>query len=363
MSEALHEVPERVIGRQLPDEIRDSVVLVSGGVYPEFAQRMAKILGIELAETELRPHANSEGYSRVLNNMRGRSVYIYQAHQNRNGYKIRESEDEHKSLILSASNADAAEVTGMAPYMINSRGDRKSKSREAEMMKKTIMEFEACGADRLISMDLHSQQTIGFFRGRKSYEHLIAGPELRYAIARDMGKAALKDVIFVAPDAGATKLNEKHSEKLSEFIYGEDSDEGLPPPLWMPKVRSREDSTKLKRYGTLDGVEGRIVIMVDDIIDSGGTMMSAAENLKNAGASEVVVAATHGFFTKDAPRKFAKSAIDRVYITDTVSVDEPKKVMKEKLHIVPVDEVNSRAIYEIETNGSISNIFDDQHFS
>jgi ribose-phosphate pyrophosphokinase len=216
----------------------------------------------------------------------------------------------------------------------------------------------------MMSIDVHSPQTTELFRG-ETYDHLTATPEIRRAIVSSIGKEAVESCIVVAPDAGALKNNERQAVALGEA-------EGLHiDATFIPKERSKNNSKELKRVdknspmGKLmhEFVEGKVCLMFDDMIDSGGTIASAAEELKEYGAKEVYVGATHPILSGSAAEKLGRSAIDKVFLTDTLPINEDKREkMGDKLQVVPVGPLISRAIYEsVVPNGSISKLFDDQN--
>lgn len=340
---------------EIPPKQKDDIVLASGGANPDLADSIADSLGIEVADVELKRHANDELYARYNESVRGKDVFIVQSHASANGYKIEESVNEHFYLINAAAGSSAKSVTAIAPYLAHSRGDRKSKGREVVPAPLLIQFYEAAGVDTMMSVDVHSAQTTEHFRAG-AYDHLTAQPELRHAVSEYLGKEALSKCVVVAPDAGAVKNNNRHAEELS------DSEEGLDiEVIFMGKERAREDSTQLQRGKEVSGVEDKICLTFDDMIDGGGTMVSAAEILKNSGAEKVYVGATHPVFSGQATEKLMRSEIDKVFVTDTLPVSEAQKEMGEKLQIVRVGSLIGRAIYENVTGGSISKLFQDQN--
>lgn len=339
---------------------RERSLLVSGGVNPALARDIAEeSLEVELGETELKRHGDGEMYARIISNVRGKDVFIIQSHKSANGYSIQDAIVEHQLLVQAAKDSDARNVTAVVPYLGYSRSDRKSKGREAVGAKWAIQGFENAGADRMISVDLHSPQTTNIFRGSNSYDHLIAGPELRFSFLQELGEKTIKNCVVVAPDEGALKLNSRHVEELSRLI-GSD----LPRAGFMPKDRGKSDSTSITRGGKIPGVEGKTALVVDDMIDGGSTMVSGANLLRESGANSVIVAATHAVFSGSATEKLMDDSIDKVFVTDTLPVEKAKEEMGDKLKIAPIYPVIGRAIFEILTpGGSISKLFDDQnHF-
>lgn len=350
---------------KLDDEDGERIVIASGGVNPDLAESVAETLGVELADVKLKRHPNDELYVRYNDSVRGKDVFVLQSHasiergfEGEEGYRKYTAEEammEHAFLADAASKAASKSVTVIAPYLIHSRGDRKSRGRELVPAPLIVKFFEAAGVQAMMSLDLHSPQTAEHFR-KGTYDHLTAQPELRQAVSGYLGKEALKGCIIVAPDAGAMKNNERHGEE-----FNQDHNLNL-DVVFIPKNRSKEDSSHiLRNTKSIEGVENKICITFDDLIDSGNTLIGAADKLKESGATAVYVAATHPVLSGRAAEKLADSAIDKVFVTDTLPVRKAKNEMGDKLEVVPIGPLIGSAIYEIVTDGSISKIFRDQN--
>lgn len=341
---------------EIPPRNEDDVVLASGGVNPELAESVAESIGVDLAQVRLKRHANDELDVRFEETVRGKDVYIMQSHASNEEYKISEAVVEHLWLASAAVGASAKSVTAVAPYLAHSRGDRKSEGREIVPAPQLIRFYEATDVNAMMSIDMHSPQTVTHFRVGP-YEHLTAQPELRRAVKNHIGVEAVKDCVVVAPDAGAMKNNNRHAEELSRE---EDLDIQA---IFMGKERARHDSTVLSRASRVEGVEGKICLTFDDMIDGGGTVVSAAETLKRSGAEQVYVAATHPIFSGNATEKLMDSEIDKVFVTDTLPVTKAKNEMGDRLEVVRIGPLIGAAIYQIVVNGSISKIFQQQNYS
>lgn len=339
---------------EIPQRQKGDIVLASGGVNPELGASIADSLGLELAHIELRRHANDELYVRFEESVRGKDVFILQSHATSGDYRLEEAVNEHLFMVSAAAKSSAKDVHVIAPYLAHSRGDRKAKGREVVPAPLCIQFFEAAGASTMMSIDVHSQQTTEHFRGG-TYDHLTAQPELRRAVSQYLGDVAMENCVVVAPDSGAVKNNNRHAEELSRTT-GIDID-----TIFMGKERAKDDSTKLKRAKKVDGVEGKICLTFDDMIDGGSTMASAAEILKISGAKEVYVAATHPILSGNATEKLLNSEINKVFLTDTLPVEKAKSEMGERLEVVKIGPLIGRAIYENMTGGSISKLFEDQN--
>lgn len=338
---------------EIPPNQKNDIVLASGGVNPELAESVAESLGIELARINLKRHANDELYARFKESVRGKDVVIMQSHATHNGYRLEESVNEHLFLVSAAAKSSAKTVTAIAPYLAHSRGDRKSKGREVVPAPLIIQFFEAAGATTMMSIDVHSPQTTEHFRNGP-YDHLTAQPELREAVVEHLG-SRVSECVVISPDSGAVKNNKRHAKELSEVagtrVRSRD----------MEKERDEDDSTVLIRDETISGVEGKICLTFDDMIDGGGTMVTAAETLKKSGAKEVYVAATHPIFSGKAAKRLLNSEIDKVFVTNTLPVGRAQEKMGDRLKVVEVGPLIGRAIYENMTGGSISKLFADQN--
>jgi ribose-phosphate pyrophosphokinase len=341
---------------EIPPRQKNEVVIAGGGVYPELAHEVATELGVEAANLNLQRHGNDELYVRFLDSVRGKDVFILQAHCSASGYSTEEAINEHQYLVNAAAGATARSVMAIAPYLGHSRGDRKSKGREVAPADYTVQCFEVAGQKTkfsMMSIDLHSPPTAQSLR-TGNYELLTAQPEIRRSVVQYLGER-IKDCVVVAPDSGAVKNNNRHAKELSKET-GNDIE-----VIFMGKERARDDSSLLSRAKAVVGVEGKICLTFDDMIDGGSTMITAAETLMESGAASVVVGATHPILSRNAPEKLANSEIEKVFLADTLPLDEAEKTMQDKLEIVKIAPLLGRAVYEVVTDGSLSRLFDDQN--
>lgn len=325
-------------------------MLVSGEVYPELGESVAESLGLQLAPIEFKRHPNGELYVRYEDSVRGKDVFIIQAHATHNGLTAEEAVNQHRYLVRAAFGSDARSIAVIAPYLAHSRGDRKARGREVVPIADVIEGFEIAQANRMISVDLHSPQTQTIFRGGP-FDHLTAQPLLRHRIRQDITPETQDEYVVVAPDAGAVKNNNYHSRELDLDI------------VYMNKERERENSTQLIADARLiGGVANKRCVIFDDMIDGGGTIVAAAERLKESGAKEISVAATHPVLSGSAVERLDDSPIDTIYLADTLPIEAAKEILKDRLQIVRVGPMIGRAIFEILTpDGSISSLFHDQN--
>ena len=245
--------------------------LVSGRSHPELANEIAKHLGVELGEANLREFANGEVHCRYASSIRGSDVFIVQTHCG----PVNDTVMEQLIMIDAAKRASAKRITAVCPYYGYSRQDRKSTGREPITAKLVADMLSAAGADRVVSVDLHSGQIQGFFD--VPFDHLTAAPVLEeYLRVHSDG-----DVVVVAPDAGRVKVAERYSQHLG-------SDLAL-----VHKTRPRGSANQVEARHVVGEVEGRHCILIDDMIDTAGTICAAAELLADAGAADIWAMATH----------------------------------------------------------------------
>lgn len=250
-------------------------------------------------------------------------------------------------LIDAARSSSAEKITAVMPNLSYTRQDRKSKGREPIGIRVVLDQLAAAGADRIVTIDIHSPQAQGIFRG--PFDHLTAQPALRDAMLDEIGDIDRDDVIVVAPDAGAAKLAQQHQEDIETSMF------------IMSKRRDPKDSQRITRDDNFPDAEGKHCLVFDDMIDTAGTLVSAAEALKNSGALTIRVAATHGILSDPAIKRLKDAPIDKILITDTFTTDRAQAELGEKLRVVSVAPIIGQAILEIVRRGSISQLFRDQN--
>lgn len=312
------------------------LTLFSGSHYPELAGKVAKVLNIKLSQTNLERFANGEIKCHLGESVRGGDVFIFQTHNEPVGDAILEQ----AILIDAAKRASATHITAVCPFLGYSRQDRKSSGREPITAKLVIDILAVAGADRIVSIDLHTGQIQGFFNG--PFDHLIGLPALADHLKDKFGK----DCIIVSPDAGGVKLADRYAGRLGVDL------------AIIHKRRIRKNQAEA--LYVIGDVQGKNCILVDDMIDTAGTICSAAELLKKQGAKSVSAAATHGIFSPQALERLKNSAIDNLAVSDTLPL--PKEISAalnvEVVSIVPLLAVAIQAIFE---DNSVSAIFDGQN--
>ena len=311
--------------------------IFTGSHYPELAEKVAKALGINLSKTNLERFANGEVKCHLDESVRGADVFIFQAHSGSIGEAILEQ----AILIDAAKRASASHITAVCPFLGYARQDRKSSGREPITSKLVIDILSVAGADRIVSIDLHTGQIQGFFNG--PFDHLIALPVL----ANHLKTRFDKDFVIVSPDAGRVKLAERYASRLGVDLA--------------IVHKSRVGKNKAEALDVIGEVSGKHCILVDDMIDTAGTICAASELLKKKGAKSVCAVATHGIFSTPALERLEKSSIDHLAVTDSLPFPQTKiKVDIEVVSIVPLLASAIQAIFE---DGSVSAIFNGENQS
>jgi ribose-phosphate pyrophosphokinase len=307
--------------------------LYAGRSHPALAEEVAAHLGITLGQPNLRAFANGEVHCRFDESVRGADVFIMQTHCG----PVNDSVMEQLIMIDAAKRASAKRITAVCPFYGYSRQDRKAEGREPITAKLVADMLTVAGADRVVSVDLHSGQIQGFFD--KPVDHLTAMPVL-VDYLRD---AAGEDIVVVAPDAGRVKVAERFAQHLGAdlaFVY---------------KRRPKGSPNRVEALGVIGEVEGRRCVIIDDMIDTAGTICAAAAALKGRGATEVWAAATHGVLSDPATDRLKNSDISRVVVTNTLPIASEKQI--DKLEVLSVAPVIADAIDAVFEDASVSEIF------
>lgn len=331
----------------LTPQEKDSIRLVGGFAHPELTADVAAYIGMEPDAIEQRIHPNGEIYSRFEESVRGRHVFILQSHIPSPELSVNDAHMQQCLLIDAARSSSAAEITVVAPYLSYMRQDRKTKGREPIGTRVILDQLTAAGANRIVTVDMHSPQAQAIFRG--PFDHLTAQPALRDAMAQEIALLDRESCIVVAPDAGAVKLAEQHQEDLGTSMFK------------MSKRRDPHNSQKITRDDYFPDAEGKHCLVFDDMIDTAGTLVSAAEALMNSGALSVRVAATHGVFSDPAMERLADAPISKIFTTDTFRMDRAKDVLGDRLQVVRSAPIIGNAVLQIVRHGSISQLFHDQN--
>jgi ribose-phosphate pyrophosphokinase len=309
------------------------LMLFSGRSNPELAERIADKLGLSLGEVELKTFANGETYVRYDDSIRGSDAFIIQS----GNPPVNDHLVELLIMIQAAKLASAKRITAVVPWYPYSRQDKKSRPREPITARLVADFLEAAGVDRVLTMDLHAGQIQGFFN--VPVDHMTALP-LFATYYRDKGLYGEK-VVAVSPDPGRAKMARRFGQMLEADL------------AIMNKVRPEHDTAEVSEV--IGNVQGKVAIMSDDIIVTGGTLIAGAEALKEAGATEVYACATHGLFPGNAFEKLGASSLVEVTVTDTVPID--KLNQPDKINVITVSKLLAETILNVFADDSVSAIF------
>jgi ribose-phosphate pyrophosphokinase len=314
------------------------LMLISGRAYPELAKEVAHDLGIEPTPTTAHDFANGETFVRFLESVRGCDAFVVQSHT----APINQWIMEQLIMVDALKRASAKRITVVAPFFGYARQDKKHRGREPISARLMADLFKTAGADRLIAVDLHTAQIQGFFDG--PVDHLFALDILAGHVEARLDKS---EVTVVAPDAGRVRVTERWSDRLG----------GVPMAI-IHKRRDPDRANEVKVFDVVGQVAGRTCVVVDDMIDTGGTVVKAADALFEQGAARVVVAATHGVLSGPAVDRLKNADIAEVVLTNTLPIPEEKRF--DKLTVLSIAPLIARAISEVFSDGSVTSLFGGQ---
>jgi ribose-phosphate pyrophosphokinase len=311
--------------------------LFSGRTHPALTQEIADHLGVELGHPNLVDFASGEIRCRFAESVRGSDVFIVQTHAQSPGRSVNDAILEQLIMVDAAKRASAKRITAVCPFYGYSRQDRKAEGREPITAKLVADMMTAAGVDRMVSVDLHSGQIQGFFDG--PVDHLTAMPVLvdhLHSICDD-------DLVVVAPDAGRVKVAERFSQHLHADL------------AIVHKRRLKGITNAVEARDVVGEVDGRTCVLIDDMIDTAGTICAAAEILKDKGAGDVIAVATHGVLSDPALERLEKSVLSRVVITNTLPLPADRSIAK--LEVLSVAKIIADALDAVFEDASVSEIF------
>jgi ribose-phosphate pyrophosphokinase len=313
------------------------LLLFSGRSHPELTDEIAACLGIEPTPAMLYDFANGEIFVRFLESVRGSDAFVLQSHT----APINQWIMEHLIMVDALKRASAKRITVVAPFFGYARQDKKSRGREPISARLMADLFRTAGADRIMAVDLHTAQIQGFFDG--PVDHLIALPILAGYLEE---KLDLSQVTVVAPDAGRVRVCERWTDRL-----------GCPLAI-IHKRRDPDVANQVKVLEVVGRVAGRTCIVADDMIDTGATIVNAAEAVFQQGAAQVIVTATHGVLSGPAVDLLKNSQISEVIVSNTLPIANEKRF--DKLTVLSIAPLIARAISEVFSDGSVTSLFDGQ---
>ena len=314
------------------------MMIFAGSSYEELAREVADHLGMRVGDVQLSKFANGELYARFEESVRGADVFVLQSHLSMPGMSINDLIIEQLVMLDALKRASAKRTVAVIPYYGYSRSDKKARAREAIAARMVADLYEAVGVDRIMSVDLHTGQIQGFFKN--PFDHLTALPLLEQWITENTDPNRR---VIVSPDAGRVRLTEKFAGHL-----------GAPIAI----LHKRRDPTRHNVAETLDvigDVEGRTAVLIDDMIDTAGTIVGAAALLMERGAERVIACATHPLFSGPAIERLNNSVIERVVVTNTIPL--PPDIQMDKLVVLSIAPILASALRAVFEDESVSEIF------
>jgi ribose-phosphate pyrophosphokinase len=312
------------------------LMFFSGRAHPELAEEVAKHLNVSITPQSAYDFANGETFVRFEESVRGCDAFVIESHCE----PINQWVMEQLIMVDALKRASAKRITAIMPFYPYARQDKKHKGREPISARLIADLFKTAGADRIMTVDLHTAQIQGFFDG--PVDHLFAQTLLSSYVRESYGT---DNVTVVSPDAGRTKLAEKWADDL-----------GGVPIAFIHKTRDPLRPNDVVANRVVGEVRGRLCVVIDDMIDTGGTIAKAAEQLIGEGARDVVVAASHGVLSGPAPERLSKCGAREVVLTNTLPIPDEKRFPS--LTVLSIAPLLARAIQEVFEDGSVTSLFD-----
>ena len=310
--------------------------LFSGRGFPELSEAVAAELGIPLTPTSAYDFANGEIFVRFEESVRGCDAFVIQSHT----APVNKQIMEQLIMVDALKRASAKRITVVAPFYGYARQDKKHRGREPITARLMADLYKTAGADRLMVVDLHTSQIQGFFDG--PVDHLFALPMLANYVGSKVDRTRLT---IVSPDSGRVRVAERWSELL-----------GGCPIAFIHKTRDPRIPNESVTGKVVGEVEGQTCVVIDDMIDTAGTITKAVDALVAAGAKEVIIAATHAVFSGPAVDRLKASKVTEVVVTDSLPIDEDKRF--DGLTVLSIAPLLARAIREVFEDGSVTSLFD-----
>jgi len=316
-------------------ENRKTLMLFSGRGFPGLADEIGAVLGIAPTPTEIFEFASGEVFVRYKESVRGSDAFVIQSMTN----PINTWVVETLIMIDALKRGSAKRITVVLPFYPYARQDKKHRGREPISARLMADMFRTAGANRILTVDLHTAQIQGFFNG--PVDHLFAMDVLaEYIESRYAGRP----MAVVAPDSGRVRVAERWTDRL-----------GGCPLAFIHKTRDPLKPNEVVANRVVGEVDGRVCLIVDDMIDTGGTICMAAEILQEQGAADVVVASTHALLSDPATERLRNSKISEVVVTNTLPI--PAEKLLDKIHVLSIAPLVARAIREVFDDGSVTTLF------
>jgi ribose-phosphate pyrophosphokinase len=315
---------------------KKNLMLFSGRAHPELAEQVAKELDVTITPQSAYSFANGEIFVRFEESVRGCDAFVLQAHS----APINDAIMEQLIMVDALKRASAKRITVVMPFWGYARQDKKHRGREPISARLIADMFKTAGADRIMCVDLHTSQIQGFFDG--PVDHLFALPVLAGHLK---SKYDTREMAVVSPDSGRVRLAERWAETL-----------GGTPLAFIHKTRDPRKPNEAVANRVVGEIEGRTCVVIDDMIDTGGTVAKAVEVLLRDGAKDVIIAATHGVLSGPAVERLAKCGAREVIFTDTLPIAEEKRF--DAMTVLPIAPLVAEAIHQVFDDGSVTSLFD-----
>jgi ribose-phosphate pyrophosphokinase len=315
---------------------KKSLMLFSGRAHPELAEQVAKQLDVTITPQSAYSFANGEIFVRFEESVRGCDAFVLQSHS----APINDQIMEQLIMVDALKRASAKRISVVMPFWGYSRQDKKHRGREPISARLVADLFKVAGADRIMTVDLHTAQIQGFFDG--PVDHLFALPVLAEHVNRTY---ADHELTVVSPDSGRVRLAERWAETL-----------GGTPVAFIHKTRDPLRPNESRANRVVGEIDGRMCVVIDDMIDTGGTVAKAVQALLAQGAKDVVVAATHGVLSGPASKRLATCGAREVIFTDTLPIPDEKRFPS--LTVLPIAPLLAEAIHQVFHDGSVTSLFD-----
>ena len=310
------------------------LAILAGSGNPVFAQKIANSLGVRLTPCQAQLFSEGNVFVRILENVRGRDTFIIQGVH----HPVNDNFVELLFWIDALKRASAQQITAVIPYFSYAKGDKKDEPRVSIRARVCADAIEAAGADRVLTMDLHSPQIQGFFS--KPVDHLYA----RAVICEHMKSLNIENLVVCSPDAGFAKAAAAYANLLSV-------------PVVIGNKARPDHSEQAEILEVIGQVDGKNVLMVDDFTITGGSLCSMAEVLKERGAKDIYAAVSHGVLSAGAAARIQDSVIERMFMTDTI--ESPVEPLCKKIELISVANLFAQAIRSIHDRTSVSMLFPD----
>ncbi|MGH3911306.1 MAG: ribose-phosphate diphosphokinase [Pseudonocardiaceae bacterium] len=315
---------------------KKNLMLFSGRCHPELAEEVAKHLDVTITPQSAHTFANGEIFVRFEESVRGCDAFVVQAHS----APINDAIMEQLIMVDALKRASAKRITVVMPFWGYGRQDKKHRGREPISARLIADMFKTAGADRIMTVDLHTSQIQGFFDG--PVDHLFALPVLAEHIKNTY---AGRELAVVSPDSGRVRLAERWAETL-----------GGTPLAFIHKTRDPRKPNEAVANRVVGDIEGRLCVVIDDMIDTGGTVAAAVRALVEDGATDVVVAATHGVLSGPATERLSGCGARDIIFTNTLPIPDEKRFPG--MTVLSIAPLLARAIHEVFDDGSVTSLFD-----